>query len=114
MQKVVIDVKNKSLGRAAGEIAAILQGKHKASYEPRKIGGDRVVVKNISRLKFTGRKLDNKIYYRHTGYMGHLKSKTLKEAFTKSPEWVLKHAIKGMLPKNSLLTKRLRLLVIEK
>lgn len=114
MKEVVVDVKNKSLGRAAGEIASLLQGKHKASYEPRKVGGDRVIVKNIGQLKFTGQKLDNKTYYRHTGYIGHLKSKTLKEAFTKSPEWVLRHAVKGMLPKNLLLTKRLRLLVIEK
>lgn len=114
MSEIVMDVKNKSLGRAATEIALILQGKDKASYEQRKIGGGIVRVKNISGLKFTGRKLEQKIYYRHTGFMGHLKSKTLKEAFTKSPEWVLRHAVKGMLPKNSLLSKRLKLLVISK
>lgn len=114
MKEIIIDVKNKSLGRAASEIAAIVQGKHKAIYEPRKIGGDKVIVKNINQLKFTGKKLDNKIYYRHTGYIGHLKSKTLKEAFTKNPEWVLKHAIKGMLPKNLLLSKRIKLVVVEK
>jgi len=114
MSETVMDVKNKSLGRAATEIALILQGKDKASYEQRKIGGNIVRVKNISGLKFTGRKLEQKTYYRHTGFMGHLKSKTLEEAFAKSPEWVLRHAVRGMLPKNSLLPKRLKLLVIDK
>lgn len=114
MNEIIIDVKNKSLGRVSSEIARILQGKDKASYESREIGGNRVTVQNIKQLKFTGKKFDNKTYYRHTGYMGHLKSKTLREAFDKSPEWVLRRAVRGMLPKNSLAAKRLKLLVIEK
>ncbi len=114
MKEFILDAKNRSLGRVASEVALILQGKQAPSYEPRKVGDNKVVVKNVKQLRFTGKKLDGKIYYRHTGYIGHLKSKTLKEAFTKSPEWVLKHAVKGMLPKNLLLSKRLKLLIIEK
>lgn len=113
MKEFILDAKNRSLGRVASEAALILQGKQSASYEPRKVGDSKVVIKNVKQLKFTGKKLDGKIYYRHTGYIGHLKSKTLKEAFAKSPEWVLKHAVKGMLPKNLLLPKRLKLLTIE-
>ena len=113
MSEFIIDAKDKSLGRVASQAAALLQGKNTAAYEPRKIGGSKVLIKNVKLMKFTGKKLDNKVYYRHTGYMGHLKSKTLGEAFTKSPKWVLHHAIKGMLPKNSLSPKRMRLLTIE-
>ena len=97
----------------ASEIAYVLQGKDSATYEPRNIGDSKVLVKNLKLLKFTGKKLFGKIYYRHTGYMGHLKEKTLEEAWKKSPEWVLRHAVKGMLPKNSLASKRIKLLTIE-
>src|SRR3989344_5838396 len=108
MKEVIIDAKDRSLGRLASEIAYVLQGKDSATYEPRNIGDSKVLVKNLKLLKLTG-----KIYYRHTGYMGHLKEKTLEEAWKKSPEWVLRHAVKGMLPKNSLASKRIKLLTIE-
>ncbi len=114
MKEVVIDAKNQSLGRVASQVASILQGKTSATYEPRKVGDSKVIVKNLKELKFTGNKTLGKTYYKHTGYMGHLKEKTLEKAWEKSPEWVLKHAIKGMLPKNSLVNKRMRLLTIEK
>lgn len=110
----IIDATNQKLGRLASQIARLLQGKHDAGYEPRLAGNDRVIVKNISKIVFTGRKLDQKFYYRHTGYMGHLRRRSLKEFFAKSPEEVLRHAVKYMLPQNRLLEKRLRRLVIEK
>lgn len=109
----VIDVKNKSLGRVASEIAVLLQGKDTPDYNPRKVGSNRVVIKNIKLLKVTGRKADQKTYYRHTGYMGHLRSKTYKEAFAKNPEWVLRHAVLGMLPKNFLRSRRIKFLVFD-
>ncbi|TSC96965.1 MAG: large subunit ribosomal protein L13 [Parcubacteria group bacterium Athens0714_26] len=109
----IIDAKNKRLGRLASEIAIILQGKKTPFYEPRLAGGDNVTVKNVSEISFTGSKLDQKIYYRHTGYMGHLKEKNLKEAFSKSPAKVLRLAVMRMLPKNFLRAKRIKRLTIE-
>lgn len=110
----IIDVKNRPLGRAATEIALILQGKHTPKYEPNRPGSDKVVVKNIKSIKVTGKKYDQKVYYRHTGYMGHLKSKTYAQVFEKNPAKVLEHAVRGMLPKNFLIDKRMKRLVIEK
>lgn len=109
-----IDAENQTLGRIASQIAVILQGKKEASYEPRLAGADTVVAKNVSKLRFTGSKLRTKVYYRHTGYMGHLKERTLGEWFKAAPEEVVRHAVKGMLPKNKLAAKRLKRLVIEK
>lgn len=108
----IIDVKNKKLGRAASEIAAILQGKKSAYFEPRLAGADSVVVENIKELEFSGNKFKKKVYYRHTGYMGHLKSATLEEKFQKDPAKVLRHAVEHMLPKNSLKAKRMKMLII--
>ncbi|MDD5431301.1 MAG: 50S ribosomal protein L13 [Candidatus Pacebacteria bacterium] len=110
----VIDAKGKRLGRIASEVAVILQGKKSVHYEPRLAGQDNVTVKNISKLQFTSGKEVKKIYYRHTGYMGHLKELTLKQMFEKSPENVLKLAVERMLPKNHLKAKRMRRLTIEK
>mgnify|MGYP001590155339 CR=1 len=110
----IIDVKNRPLGRVATEIAIILQGKHTAKYQPNRPGSDKVIVKNIKNIKVTGKKYDQKIYYKHTGYMGHLREKTYKQVFEKTPERVLEHAVRGMLPKNFLTDKRMRRLVIEK
>ena len=73
-----------------------------------------MIVKNIRFLRVSGKKADQKTYYRHTGYMGHLKSKTYKEAFAKNPEWVLRHAVLGMLPKNFLRSRRIKLMIFEK
>lgn len=108
-----IDAKNKKLGRLASEIAVILQGKRSAFYEPRLAGGDDVIIENIKDLSFSGNKLEDKLYYRHTGYMGHLKSKTMREVFEKNPAKVLQQAVERMLPKNSLLPKRMKRLTIK-
>lgn len=109
-----IDAKNKKLGRLASEIAVILQGKKHASYEPRLRGEDRVLVKNAGSLVVTGGKETKMVYYKHTGYMGHLREKTFEQMFAKSPEQVLRKAIENMLPRNFLRDKRLRMLQIEK
>ncbi len=114
MDEIIIDAKNKSIGRIASQAAQILQGKHAATYQPNKPGGVKVLVKNFKEVRFTGKKFTDKMYHRHTGYVGHLKSRTLEQAFTRNAEWVLKHAVKGMLPKNSLLPKRLKMLIVEK
>jgi len=110
----LIDAKDKRLGRLASEIAQILQGKKDVSYEPRLEGKDRVLVKNVSQLVVTGRKAKQKIYYSHTGYMGHLRRRTLAMVFEKSPAKVLERAVYNMLPKNRLRIKRMKRLVIEK
>ena len=110
----VIDAKNQTLGRLASKIAQILQGKHSVDYAPHLAGNDKVVVKNVSKLVVTGRKSEQKIYYRHTGYMGHLRKHKYKEVFAKTPERVLWYAVYNMLPKNWLRQKRLNRLVIEK
>lgn len=109
----IIDAKNKRLGRLASSIAMILQGKHRASYEPRLAGTDRVVVKNITKVTLSGSKPTQKIYYRHAGKLGHLKQRTYREVFEKKPEWVLRNAVRLMLPKNRLQRLRLRRLIIE-
>ncbi|MDP1706817.1 MAG: 50S ribosomal protein L13 [bacterium] len=108
-----LDAKNKPLGRLASEVALILQGKKHASYEPNKIGPDRVIVKNIKEIVLTGRKADQKIYYRHSGPLGHLKEKKFANVFEKKPAFVLRHAVRLMLPKNRLAAQRLKKLIIE-
>lgn len=110
----IIDVKDQKLGRVASKIAMLLQGKDQPTYEPRKIGDNRVIVKNIALLKVTGDKFNEKVYYHHTGYMGHLKTKKYREIFEKNPEWILRHAVEGMLPKNFINAKRLKQLIFEK
>ncbi len=109
-----IDAKGKRLGRLASEIAVILQGKKDPSYEPRLAGSGRVVVKNAGKMQFTGKKLEQKTYYKHTGPLGHLKERTLGEKFEKDPAWVLRNAVRLMLPKNRLQKLRLNRLVVEK
>ena len=113
MKEIIIDAKNQKLGRLASKIAVLLQNKEGVDYEPRLKGENKVIVKNIKSLELSGKKGDQKIYYHHTGYMGHLREKTYNEAFKADPSWVLKHAVKGMLPKNRLQDKRLKQLVIE-
>ena len=105
-----IDAKNKRLGRVASEIAIILQGKKNPRYERNKIG-DRVIVKNAASFTVTGKKMKQKIYYRHTGYMGHLKSKRLEEKMADDPRKVLREAVRKMLPKNFLNQRRLNNLI---
>ncbi len=109
----IIDAKNRKLGRLASEIARILQGKHTPAYNPRLLGAERVVVKNIRKLDIPRKKALQKTYYRHAGKLGHLKERRLEEIFEKRPSWVLLHAVRLMLPKNRLQSKRLKQLVIE-
>ncbi len=101
-QWYVVDAQGKTLGRLSSEIAKILRGKHKPIYTPHVDCGDYVVVINAEKVWTTGRKLDQKIYYRHSGYPGGLKKTTLREQLNKFPERVIEHAVKGMLPKNRL------------
>ena len=107
------DATNKKIGRLASEIAVILQGKKGADYEPRLPGKDTVVVENVGKLAFSGGKFEKKMYYWHTGYMGHLKEATLKELFIKDPAKVLRMAVLRMLPKNTLASKRIKRLIIK-
>ena len=110
----VIDAKNQKLGRLASKVAQILQGKMSTDYLPHNPGKDKVVVKNISQVEVSGRKAEQKIYYRHTGYMGHLKERVYKEYFAKAPQEVFKLAVKRMLPQNYLKQNRMNRLIIEK
>lgn len=106
-----IDAKNKPLGRLASEVATILQGKKSAGFNPRLVGSDRVILKNYNRIVVTGKKAIQKIYYRHTGYVGHLKETNFESAFKKSPQKVIRESVRKMLPKNFLNQKRLKNLI---
>jgi large subunit ribosomal protein L13 len=98
----VVDATDLTLGRLATQIASVLRGKHKPSYTPYEDVGDFVVVINAEKVQVTGRKLDQKMYYRHTGYPGGIKSVTLRRQLQKHPERVIEHAVKGMLPRGPL------------
>ena len=98
----LIDANGKTLGRLSVEIAKILRGKHKADFMPNVDNGDYVIIINAEKIKVTGKKLEQKIYRRHSGYPGGMKIIKLKDMLKRRPEFVLRHAIKGMLPKNNL------------
>ena len=98
----VVDATGQTLGRLASRVATVLRGKHKPVYSPSIDTGDHVIVINADKIHVTGRKLDQKIYYRHSGYPGGLKEVTLRNALNKRPTWVVEHAVRGMLPKNRL------------
>jgi large subunit ribosomal protein L13 len=98
----VIDAADLTLGRLSSEIARILRGKHKPIYSPSADAGDYVIVVNADKLKLTGRKRDQKTYEHRSGYVGNKKVTTLREMMDKNSAFVLKHAVKGMLPKNNL------------
>ncbi len=106
-----IDAKNKVLGRLATDIALILQGKKSAAYERNRVSEDKVYVKNVEGLRVTGNKLIQKTYYKHTGYVGHLKEKSLEQKMDQDPRWVLQHAVRKMLPRNFLTQQRIKNLV---
>jgi large subunit ribosomal protein L13 len=108
----LIDASNKILGRLASEIATILRGKHKSLFTPHMDAGDYVIVVNAGKVVLTGKKLDEKIYYRHSGYVGGLRETTAKEMLQKSPENLIRLAVKGMLPKTSLGRRQLTKLKI--
>jgi len=98
----VVDAANMTLGRLASEVAKVLRGKNKAIFTPHMDTGDFVIVVNADKVKVTGKKLDQKIYYRHSGYVGGMKETTMREMMAKKPERVVEHAVKGMLPKGPL------------
>ena len=98
----VVDAADMTLGRLASEVAKVLRGKNKAIFTPHMDTGDFVIVVNADKVKVTGRKLDQKIYYRHSGYVGGMKETTLREMMAKKPERVVELAVKGMLPKGPL------------
>jgi len=98
----LVNAEGKTLGRLASEIAQVLRGKHKPIYTPHLDCGDFVIVVNAEKVRVTGRKLDQKMYYRHTGYPGGIKSISLRNQLQKHPKRVLKAAVRGMLPKNRL------------
>ena len=98
----VVDAEGKTLGRLASEVANVLRGKNKPTYTPHIDTGDYVIVLNAEKIQLTGKKLDQKIYYHHSEYVGGMKEATLREMMQKKPEFVITHAVKGMLPKGSL------------
>ena len=107
----LVDAQNKTLGRLSTEIAKRLRGKHKPIYTPHVDTGDYIVVVNASKIRVTGNKMTDKLYYKHTGYIGNLKSENLETMLEKYPEKVLMKSVRGMLPKNKLgraMIKKLR------
>jgi len=98
----VVDAAGKTLGRLATQIASRLRGKHKAEYTPHVDTGDYIIVINAEKVAVTGKKRTDKMYYRHTGYVGGLKEATFKEMIERHPEQVIEIAVKGMLPKGPL------------
>jgi large subunit ribosomal protein L13 len=107
----VVDAAGQTLGRMATRIATILRGKHKPMYTPHMDCGDHVIVINAGKIQVTGKRLDQKVYYRHSGYPGGLKSITLRDQLQKHPTRAIQLAVRGMLPKNRLgrqMIKKLR------
>ncbi len=98
----VVDAKDQTLGRLATQIAHVLRGKHKPMFAPHMDTGDFVIVINCAKIRVTGNKLEDKRYYHHSGYPGGIKSVTLAEQLERHPERVIRHAVRGMLPKNRL------------
>ena len=108
----LVDAQDRILGRIATQIANILRGKNKPVFTPYADAGDFVIVTNAEKVRLTGNKLENKCYYRHTGYPGGLKTRTAQEVLTKKPEDLILLAVKGMLPKNRLGRKLIKKLKI--
>ena len=107
----LVDAQNKTLGRLSTEIASRLRGKHKPIYTPHVDTGDYIVVVNASKIRVTGKKMTDKMYYKHSGYIGNLKSENLETMLKKYPERVLMKSVRGMLPKSKLgnaMIKKLR------
>ena len=103
----VVDAEGQNLGRLCSEIAKVLRGKHKPIYSPNVDAGDYVIVVNADKIKVTGKKMDQKMYVRYTGYVSGRKETPLRTMLQKKPEFVITHAVKGMLPKNNLGRKML-------
>src|SRR3989344_1084651 len=113
MTKVTVDATNQSLGRLARKVAALLRGKNLASYQPHITPEVEVSVRNLKKVKFTGNKLQNKIYYRYSGYHSGIKSRTLKERWEKDSVEVLKYSVYSMLPDNKTRDKIIKNLKVE-
>ncbi len=111
-QWYVVDAEGQTLGRLASEIAKILKGKHKPIYAPNLDTGDFVIVVNAKKIHVTGRKMDQKLYHRHSGYPGGLTSVTLREQLSRHPTRVIRSAVRGMLPHNRLGRSMLRKLKV--
>lgn len=110
-----IDAENQPLGRLAVQVAVFLRGKHKPTFVPYMDMGDTVIVKNVDKMKFTGNKLENKNYFRFTGYLGNMKTTTLKEYIIKrGGKEVLRTAVMGMLAKNTLRDRQIKRLKFDK
>ncbi len=108
---LVVDADGIALGRLATRVATILRGKHKPMFTPHLDLGDHVIVINAGKVKLTGNKLDNKMYYRHSGFPGGLKTRSYREMMARKPEFLIEKAVRGMLPKNRLgraMAKKLR------
>ena len=110
----VVDAKDAILGRLATKIATYLRGKNKPVFTPNVDTGDFIIVINADKVRLTGRKLDNKIYYHHTGYIGGIKAQTAKSMIDKTPEKIIEKAVWGMLPKNTLGKQMLKKLKVYK
>jgi large subunit ribosomal protein L13 len=108
----VVDAEGQTLGRLASQIAAILRGKHKPIFNPSVDTGDFVIVVNAGKIHVTGRRMDQKMYYTHSGYQGGLKERTLRQMMEKTPERVIYLAVRGMLPKNVLGRQMIRKLKV--
>lgn len=108
-----IDAAGQSVGRLASEIAIILQGKNKPTYQPHIDNGDSVTVSNVSQMKFTGKKLDQKQYHRYSGYPGGITTTSAKKQMDENPQAVLRRAVELMLPSNKLRSEMLKRLIIE-
>ncbi len=104
---VIVDATGQTLGRLATQIADVLRGKRKPEYTPHIDTGDFVIVINAERISVTGKKLTDKLYRRHSGYPGGLKTRTLQEQLDRRPEEVIRHAVKGMLPRNRLARRQI-------
>jgi len=98
----VIDATGQTLGRVATKVAHVLRGKHKPSFSPHQLCGDHVIILNVEKLSIPMKKLKNKLYIRHSGYLGHLRATTLEKMMAEKPEEVMRKAIRGMLPYNRL------------
>ena len=108
----VVDAAGQTLGRLASEVAKVLRGKNKAIFTPHADTGDNVIVVNADKIVVTGKKLDQKIYYRHSEYVGGMKETTLREKMAKAPISVVEHAVRGMLPKGPLGNKMYKKLFV--
>jgi len=110
----VIDADGQTLGRLSAQVSKMLMGKHKPTYTPHLDTGDYIIIINADKIHTTGKKLDQKLYRKHTGYVGNLKETTLRVMKAKKPEYVIMHAVKGMLPKKALGAKMLKKLRVYK